>query len=125
MRTLHRQRGLSFISLMVIFTLVGFIAVVVMRLVPVYMDDNSIRSAMKSVAEESPPNASLAEVRKRIGKVLDVNGVSIVKPADFGLTKDGETTVVFIEYEARAPLIANISLVIDFEHEAALGGDGL
>lgn len=125
MRTLHHQRGLSFISLMVIFTVVGAVTVVVMRLVPLYMDDNSIQSAMRSVAQEVPATASVNEVRKRIGKILDVNGVSIVKAADFGLTKDAEGSTVFIEYQARAPLVANVSLVIDFEHEARLGGDGL
>lgn len=124
MKTLHRQRGLSLISLIVTFAVVGFLAVIVMRLIPVYLDDNSITSAMASVASELPPNASINEVRKRLNKNLEINSVTIVKGADFQLTKDGELNLIYIEYEARAPFIANIEFAVVFEHEAVLGGAG-
>ena len=122
MKSLHRQKGLSLISLILTFALVGFLAVIVMRLIPVYMDDNSIRSAMESVAAEVPPNASVNEVRKRIGKNLEINSVSIVKSADFQLTRDGEINLLYIEYEARTPFVANIEFAVMFEHEVPLGG---
>jgi Tfp pilus assembly protein PilE len=122
MKSLHRQKGLSLITLILTFALVGFLAVIVMRLIPVYMDDNSIRSAMESVAAEVPPNASVNEVRKRIGKNLEINSVSIVKSADFQLTRDGEINLIYIEYEARTPFVGNIEFAVMFEHEVPLGG---
>ena len=121
MKTMHRQRGLSLISLIITFAFVGFLAVIVMRLLPIYMDDNSIQSAMAAVASEVPPNASINEVRKRLNKNLEINSVSIVKGADFQLTKDGETTSIYIEYEARTAFIANIDFAVMFEHEVPLG----
>lgn len=124
MNTLHRQRGLSLISLIVTFALVGFLAVIVMRLIPVFLDDNSIKSTMETVASELPPNASINEVRKRINKNLEINSVTIVKGADFQLVKDGELNLIYIEYEARTPFIANVEFAVMFEHEAALGGAG-
>jgi Tfp pilus assembly protein PilE len=122
MKSLHRQRGLSLISLIVTFAFVGFLAVIVMRLIPVYMDDNSIKSAMEAVAAEVPPNASINEVRKRLNKNLEINSVTIVKGADFQLTKDGELNLIYIEYEARTPFVANIEFAVVFEHEVPLGG---
>lgn len=121
MKSLHRQRGLSLISLIVTFAFIGFLAVMVMRLLPIYMDDSSVQSAMKSVASELPPNASIGEVRKRIGKNLEINSVSVVKPVDFQLVKDGDVGVIYIEYEARTSFIANIDFAVMFEHEAQLG----
>ena len=125
MKTMHRQRGLSLISLIITFAFVGFLAVIVMRLLPIYMDDNSIQSAMAAVASEVPPNASINEVRKRLNKNLEINSVSIVKGTDFELIKDGETNLIYIEYEARAPFLSNIEFAVTFEHEVPLGGAGL
>lgn len=122
MKSLHRQKGLSVISLILTFALVGFLAVIVMRLIPVYMDDNAIKSTMTAVAAEVPPNASINEVRKRVNKILEVNSVTIVKGADFQLIKDGEINLLYIEYEARTPFIANIEFAVTFEHEVPLGG---
>lgn len=124
MKSLHRQKGLSLISLIVTFAFVGFLAVIVMRLIPVYMDDNSIKSAMEAVASELPPNASINEVRKRLNKNLEINSVTIVKGVDFQLTKDGEMSLIYIEYEARTPFISNIEFAVTFEHEVPLGGAG-
>lgn len=120
----HRQHGLSLISLIVVFAFVGFLAVIVMRLLPIYMDDNSIKSAMEAVAAEVPPNASIAEVRKRLNKNLEINSVTIVKGVDFDLVKDGEGSVIYIEYEARTAFISNIEFAVTFEHEVPLGGAG-
>jgi len=122
MKSMHRQQGLSLISLIVTFAFVGFLAVIVMRLLPIYLDDNSISSAMKAVAAEVPPNASVNEVRKRLGKNLEINNVSVVRAVDFQLVKSGEIAVIYIEYEARTAFIANIDFAVMFEHEVPLGG---
>jgi Tfp pilus assembly protein PilE len=125
MNTIHRQRGMSIISLIIGIAVVGFLAVIAMRLLPIYLDDNSIKSSMEAVASEVQPNASINEVRKRLNKNLEINSVSIVKGADFELIKDGETNILYVEYEARTAFIANIEFAVTFEHEVPLGGAGL
>jgi len=124
MITSKRQRGMSIISLIIGIAVIGFLAVIFMRLLPLYLDYNAIKSSMESVAAEVPPNASINEVRKRLNKNLEINSVSVVKGVDFELVKDGEIGVIYIEYEARATFIANIEFVVTFEHEAPLGGAG-
>ena len=122
MNTLHRQRGLAFFSIMIIFAVVGFAAVIAMRLLPLYLDDNAILGAMKAAAAEFPPNASLIAVRRSIAKNLEINNVSVVKAVDFMLVKDHDVGVIVLEYEARTAFVANIDFAVTFEHEVPLGG---
>jgi type II secretory pathway component PulJ len=116
------QRGFTLIGLMMMFAVIGFFALIVMRLLPVYMEDNAISGAVVSVAAEMPATASILEARKAFGKRLEINNVKAVVPNDLTLGGEGGIRTLVIEYEGRAPFINNISFVVDFYHEAALGG---
>lgn len=124
MATSQRQRGLTMISWVVIFALIGFIAMVIIKLVPVYIEHGGIKSAMKGVAEELGPTASLSAVRTSLTRRMGVDNITVVEPADFELIKDGETTYLELVYEARTPLFGNISLVVEFQESYEMGGVG-
>ena len=116
------QRGFTLIGLMIVFAVIGFFALIGMRLLPVYMEDNAIRGAVESVAAEMPPTASIIQARKSFSKRLEINSVKAVVANDLMLGGEGGVRTLVIEYEGRAPFISNISFVVDFYHEAALGG---
>ena len=116
------QRGFTLIGLMLVFAVIGFFALIFMRLLPVYMEDNAISTAVAAVAAELPASASITEARKAFGKRLDINNVKAVVPNDLVLGGEGAVRTLVIEYEGRAPFISNISFVVDFYHEAGLGG---
>jgi hypothetical protein len=116
------QRGFTLIGLMMVFAVVGFFALIIMRLLPVYMEDNAIKGAVFSVAAELPPTASIGEARKAFGKRLEINDVKAVVPGDLVMGGEAGVRALVVEYEGRAPFISNISFVVDFYHEAPLGG---
>jgi type II secretory pathway component PulJ len=116
------QGGFTLIGLMLVFAVIGFFALIAMRLLPVYMEDNAIKSAVEAVAAEMPATGSILEARKAFGKRLDINSVKAVVPNDLTLGGESGLRTLIIEYEGRAPFISNISFVIDFYHEAAIGG---
>ena len=116
------QRGFTLIGLMMVFAVIGFFALITMRLLPVYMEDNAIGGAVVSVAAELPATASINEARKAFGKRLEINNVKAVVPNDLVLGGEGGLRTLVIEYQGQAPFISNISFVVDFYHEAALGG---
>jgi len=116
------QGGFTLIGLMIMFAIIGFFALIFMRLLPVYMEDNAIKGAVASVAAELPATATIGEARKAISKRFEINDVKSVVPNDLVLGGEGGIRTIVIEYEGRAPFISNISFVVDFYHEAALGG---
>ena len=118
----HGQRGYTFIGLALVVSVIGFFALIGMRLLPVYMEDNAIKTAVNSVAAELPATASIGEARKAFGKRLDINNVKAVVPADLVVGGEGGVRTILVEYEGRTPFISNINFAIDFYHEAALGG---
>jgi len=117
----HPQRGMTLIGLILTFVVIGFFALIFMRLLPVYMEDASIRGAMSTIARELPPNSSLTEVKRSLGKNFDINNVKAVVPNDFLLVDDAGSKVLSISYEARAPFVSNVSFAVEFEHEVTLG----
>ena len=122
MLNMQVQRGFTLIGLIMVFAVIGFFALIFMRLLPVYMEYNAIKGGVNSVAATLPATASIGEARKAFGKHLEINDVKAVVPADLMMGGEGAVRALVIEYEGRAPFISNISFVIDFYHEAALGG---
>jgi hypothetical protein len=116
------QGGFTLIGLMIVFAVIGFFALIGMRLLPVYMEDNAIKGGVNATAAALPPTASIIEARKAFAKHLEINDVKAVVANDLGMGGEGGVRTLVIEYEGRAPFISNISFVVDFYHEAALGG---
>ena len=121
MLNMQVQRGFTLIGLMMMFAVIGFFALIFMRLLPVYMEYNAIKNGVDSVAATLPPTASIGEARKAFSKHLEINDVKAVVAADLMMGGEGGVRAIVIEYEGRAPFISNISFVVDFYHEAALG----
>lgn len=116
------QRGMTFISWVVVFAVAGLFALVIMKLIPIYIEHNAIRSAMKAAAAELPAASSVRSAQVAMAKRLGVNDVDVVEAEDFELVKDGPQTYLEIEYEARTGLFGNISLVVGFSESFELGG---
>lgn len=115
------QGGFTLIGLMLVFAVVGFFALIFMRLLPVYMEFNAVKGAVTSVAAELPATGSITDARRAFQKRLEINDVKTVVANDLMLGGEGGIRTLVIEYEGRAPFISNISFVIDFYHEAVMG----
>jgi hypothetical protein len=116
------QGGFTLIGLMIVFGVIGFFALIGMRLLPVYMEYNAIKGGVDAAAAALPPTASIIEARKAFQKHLEINDVKSIVASDMVLGGEGGVRTLVVEYEGRAPFISNISFVVDFYHEAALGG---
>ena len=116
------QRGFTLIGLMIMFAVIGFFALIFMRLLPVYMEYNAVKGGVAATAAALPATASIGEARKAFQKHLEINDVKSVVANDLMLAGEGGVRAIAVEYEGRAPFISNISFVVDFYYEAALGG---
>jgi hypothetical protein len=120
MKTLQRQKGITAISLVALLILFGFLALIALRLVPIYLDHFKVVSHLKSLAEsEETANMSPDEIAKTYFKRLDIDDVTDVQRDDFFVDQgEGGGKVLAVEYEVRRPVFGNVSVVVSFVDEA-------
>lgn len=116
MMSRYRQRGMSMWSLLGILVLIGFAALVAVKLMPVYLNYWSVASVAESVIEDTGPDDPMPETWDKIITRFDLNNIDhldarkilTVKRADGGLQ-------IEVEYEQRKDLVHNIALVVSFD----------
>lgn len=118
MKTRRQQQGYSLWSILVIAVVLGFFALLGLRLVPVYMEYMTIVSVAESVQEDpelrdgSPREAhSALRSRMRLNNLRDYD-VGEVYSISRG---DGGVLVIDIDYEKRVGWMLNLELVASFE----------
>lgn len=124
MRMPHKQRGMGLLGWMFILGMIGFIALLGLKVGPLYMQWGKVTSSMEGVAAElATKKATKRDIRNMLQRRLDVNDVEQVD-LDEHLTikrvKGGKMEIT-IAYEARAPLFKNLSVVADFAKTVSAG----
>lgn len=120
MRKIGRQEGMTMWS-MVSLALIGiFFLLLSFKLIPPYVNDFKIGSAIERVAIKAGAGSkSAAELLASLEKMFDVNYISNINPRqDIEIQPLGENAkLIKLEYEVVIPLSGNLSALIYFEHE--------
>lgn len=113
---MHKQRGVSMFGFMLVAIVVIIFAMLAMKLVPAYIEFFSVKKILNAMGQDSEiKSMSNADIRSSFAKRADVGYVTVVKPADLDIDRTGGNMVISTEYEYRTPLVANISLIVDFK----------
>lgn len=117
------QAGMTMWSATFVIAVVVFFMFLGFKLLPVYLEDMKVTSAIDSVARD--PNVgsmSRADIITVLDKRFDIDNVTTVKPAqNVFLENRGKTRVLRITYEAVVPLFYNISALLEFNHVREAG----
>ncbi len=105
------QRGISLIGLILVLAIMGFVAIVAMKMVPAYAEYSAVKDAI-AVAKDT--GGTVREMQVSFDKNADINNIESVKGRDLVISKETGETEISFEYEKRVPLVANVSLLIDF-----------
>lgn len=116
----HRQAGLTLGGWVIVLGLVMFFMLLGFRLFPLYYESYAVERALKEVADDpsiSPRNR--AEVFESLRKRFNINEITAVKAEDLDIKEDGKGGFRYVlEYEERAPFLANLYLVAEFRKTA-------
>ena len=125
MQLRKRQQGLGLWGWIFVLGMIGFAALVTLQLVPIYLAELSIQRVVKSTAQDpGNSNAPLAVLRNNMKTRWDVEGITTLSPNDVTLEKYGTGRALSYDYEARAELFGNISLVVHFTQTYPIAGGG-
>ena len=113
-----RQLGISKLALLLLLAVVGFFLLCAFRLIPVYLDDRYIQTALRTLDEggESVAEMSDREIRKKIGRFFTVNNVRSQSADAIEIDRSQDSVLVIMNYEVRVPIIYNIDAVLTFNN---------
>lgn len=108
-----RQRGATFLGMVIILAIVGFGLYGAIRVFPLYMEYIAVVRAMEQTAKED--NGSPQAIRNALGRRWTIEDIKSIDPKDIEIKRAGSGYTMRAWYRAEAPFISNISLVIDFD----------
>lgn len=110
-----RQHGITMLGFMFVAAVLVVIAVLGMKLVPAYVEFLSVKKILESMGKDDDlASKSNPAIRTDFLMRASTGYVEIVKPEDLIIDRSGVVPLISVDYEYRAPLVANVSLVVDF-----------
>jgi hypothetical protein len=113
-----QQRGVSLIGWAVILLVAVVLGTAALRMVPAYMEHNTISSSIKSLMQDSKTALmSPREVQDALNKRFKINQVNVISANDLAISKEGGILKISTDYEVREPMFYNVSIVMTFQDE--------
>ena len=113
--TKKRQYGLSMMGFLVTAIILIFVAILAMKLIPAYSQNGEIKEVFNAVAQDpSLKNATIRDIQIAYSKRASVQSITAIKMDDIDFEKDDSGISLSARYQVKIPLVANISLVLDF-----------
>lgn len=116
------QQGLTLISTIFVLGLLAFFILLIFKVAPIYIDHSKVSNALAEIkALPDIQNKSATEIRSSLDKQFNMNYVYDVTQEDIEVVKHGTYLKVKIEYEVVKKLVANLSLLAEFNDVIEVG----
>ncbi|HPY41611.1 MAG TPA: DUF4845 domain-containing protein [Thiolinea sp.] len=126
MKTIKKQRGVSFLSWVSILSILILAFVTGVKLVPVYIEFYSVQSIMQKIAADPSISATNTQsLRGKLDDYLNINGMYTVQREYFSvqpIPENKNAKALVVDYEVRKPWLGNISFLLSFHHTVELKG---
>ena len=121
MITRHRQKGMTGAGWLVVLALIGFFAMLLLRIGPIYMTHYSVKTVLLSLEEEPMiTKKSAVEVKQMVQKRLKVNGVYDMNSKAIKVKRSGGVMTVDITYQEQQNMVGNLDILVTFSDQVKL-----
>ncbi|KAA3626335.1 MAG: DUF4845 domain-containing protein [Proteobacteria bacterium] len=117
MSAMKKQQGMTAVGVLMVLALIAFFTLLVLRLVPPYLENFNVTSSLKSLQQEvGIKDKSPGEIRNLLQRRFDINDVTNVKRENVTVAKDAKSGLlkIAVEYEVRVPIMLNVDAVVVF-----------
>lgn len=121
----QKQKGMTLLGFVIVLSVVGFAAYILMKLFPMYSEYYSVRQAMKGLSQE-PGIATQdpARIQDLFFRRLYISYSENVKKEHVKLRRIDNGWQMEVNYEIRRPLVGNLDVVGKFNASQALTRSG-
>lgn len=120
---MREQKGMTLIGMLFIVAVVVMAAIVIMRVIPVYLQHYYIVQSVKSLNEVEADSlsgdafADIAVLKSALDKRFIINGIDTINAQDIVITPTDENHFkVLLKYQAVRSLVYNVSLLFEFNN---------
>lgn len=116
-----KQTGITFIGFLLVAAMVGLLGFAGLKLTPVYLENMKIKRILSDVQSEwDGQGPTPTSIRRSIDKRINIEMVEGLKARDFAIEKNAGGFSVGAHYQKTAPLVANVSLLVEFNDEVEI-----
>ena len=105
-----RQRGLSFLGLLIVAGLLAVIGVIGVQIVPTVIEYQAVTKAISKASV----GTTVAEVRSIFDKAAAIDNITSVSGKDLDVTKEGEKVVISFAYQREIHLTGPAYLTLKY-----------
>jgi len=110
----QRQRGITLFGLMFWAIVVGFGALLIMRVLPTMNEYFTIQKAVKKIATEG--GSTVPEIRNAFEKQKEIEySIQSISGKDLVITKENDKVVISFAYDKEIELMKPVYLLIKYE----------
>ena len=108
-----QQCGLNVIGMLLLIVVLGFMALIAIKVIPMYVQYFTIKSSIESIRKEPPlAQMGLTEIQIAIQKRFDVGYVDKITAKDLKLRNERSGRVLDLVYEDDQPLFYGLHVVL-------------
>ena len=107
------QRGMTVIGMLLLLIVIAFMALIAMKVVPMYIQYFSIKSTIESIRKEPQlAQMSTQDIQNAIQKRFDIGYVDNITARDLKIRNDRSGRVLDLEYQDERALFYGLSIVL-------------
>jgi type II secretory pathway pseudopilin PulG len=108
---MRREDGFSLSGLIVVLVVLGFLAVMAMKIFPAWAEYRAIKNA---IVAAKAAGGGTREIQQAFSRNADINDITSISAKDLVITRDKGEPELSFAYEKRIPVGGKVSLLIDF-----------
>lgn len=117
---MKKQAGVSLSGMIFVLFVLFFVAILGFKLFTPYMEFFTIQKNFKAMAANPElKGASRKDIVNAFERYKIIDNTTAITSEDIEINKDGADIVISASYSVKVPLVANVSLLIDFAPSSA------
>jgi hypothetical protein len=117
----HRQRGATFLGMVVILLILGSGLYAGIRLVPVYLEYTKVLRSLNQVRDEHESiNTNKGLLLRSLERRWDVEDIHRIGWKEIKIDKTASGFDLTADYRAEEPFVANVYLLVKFKHTVSI-----
>jgi Tfp pilus assembly major pilin PilA len=118
---MKKQQGMTLISWVIVLGMIGFLATIVIRILPMYQEYFAVAHIMKGMEKElASQKLTKAQAKLLLMRRFNTGYITSVKKDNIEISRgknSSNVTKIVIDYEVREPFIAQIDVIGRFHSE--------
>jgi Tfp pilus assembly major pilin PilA len=111
---MRKQKGMTLIGMLFIAVIIGFTAIIGMKLFPAYLEFFQIKKNLKSIKNQGGPEMTVKDAKLAFEKRAAIDDIKSITANDLEIKGTGADMTIEASYSLKVPLVYNVSACLDF-----------